>query len=472
MRKSIISICLIICILYGITKNVYALDGWIEENGETYYLINDIKVTGPKTIDKNKYLFNEEGIMQTGFVRDEETKKIYFYSRVNGALKTGWQNASEGKWYQSSEGEVLTGKQTINNNKYYFNDEGIMQTGFIRDNETKKIYFYSRVNGALKTGWQNASEGKWYQNSEGEVLTGSQTIDKNKYYFNEEGIMQTGFLRDEETNRMYFYSRVNGALKTGWQNASEGIWYQNAEGIVNEENGLLIIGEKEYFFKNGFAQTGIVKIDDKEYYFNKNTYNKEYGIYNEKYRKYYLNEETGELQRVQTVPKYFSQKDSRWADIRIGNARFGSTGCVPTSLAMAFTSIKQKEILPIDIGYYLYNNTDQFNKNYKGASGKAIIYASQHYGITYKNIYTKEQLIEELEKGNIIYASMQNGKFATPYWNHAILIYDYSNDKVRTIASDPLNSNNNGWVDIDLIWNQKNTDPDDLTGGSALYSLS
>ena len=143
-----------------------------------------------------------------------------------------------------------------------------------------------------------------------------------------------------------------------------------------------------------------------------------------------------------------------------------------TALNLASLSAIKEEILPIDIGYYLYNNTDQFNKNYKGASGKAIIYASQHYGITYKNIYTKEQLIEELEKGNIIYASMQNGKFATPYWNHAILIYDYSNDKVRTIASDPLNSNNNGWVDIDLIWNQKNTDPDDLTGGSALYSLS
>ena len=44
MRKSIISICLIICILYSITKNVYALDGWIEENGETYYLINLKKI--------------------------------------------------------------------------------------------------------------------------------------------------------------------------------------------------------------------------------------------------------------------------------------------------------------------------------------------------------------------------------------------------------------------------------------------
>ena len=69
---------------------------------------------------------------------------------------------------------------------------------------------------------------------------------------------------------------------------------------------------------------------------------------------------------------------------------------------------------------------------------------------------------------------MQNGKFARTNWNHAIIIYDYdeSNGKVKTIASDPLDIYNNGWVDVDLIWNEKNTDPDDLTGGSALYSLT
>ena len=141
---------------------------------------------------------------------------------------------------------------------------------------------------------------------------------------------------------------------------------------------------------------------------------------------------------------------------------------------MAFSSIKEREILPIEIGYYLYENTDQFNRRYVGASGMAIIYASNKYGVNYKNIYTKESLKNELDKGNIVYGTMQNGKFARPNWNHAIIIYDYdeSNGKVKTIASDPLDIYNNGWVDVDLIWNEKNTDPDDLTGGSALYSLT
>ena len=43
---------------------------------------------------------------------------------------------------------------------------------------------------------------------------------------------------------------------------------------------------------------------------------------------------------------------------------------------------------------------------------------------------------------------------------------------IAQVESDPLDIYNNGWVDVDLIWNEKNTDPDDLTGGSALYSLT
>ena len=440
--------------------------GWQNASeGKWYQNENGEVVTGHQIIDGNKYLFDEKGIMQTGFIALNE--KLYFYSRVNGALKTGWQNASEGKWYQNENGEVVTGHQIIDGRKYYFNEKGIMQTGFIPLNE--KLYFYSRVDGALKTGWQIASEGKWYQNKNGEVVKGLQEIDREKYYFNENGILKNGFIRIDD--KLYFFSRVNNKLKTGWQKAKEGIWYQNKDGVVNETEGLVTINNKEYYFQDIYAKIGVVNIDNKNYYFNEETYNKEYGIYETKYRKYYLDENTGELERIQTKPIYYNQKDSRWSNIKLGLSYFGTTGCVPTSLAMAYTSIQEREILPIEIGRYLYNNTDQYNRIYKGASGKAIIYASNHYGINYKNIYTKEELIEELEKGRIVYGTMQNGKFATPRWNHAILVYDYSNDKVRTIASDPLNINNNGWVDIDLVWNEKNTDPDDLTGGSAFYSL-
>ncbi len=174
MKKYVIFILNVI-VLFSIT-NVYAEEavteiktvedkvGWVTENGNTYYYENNQKVSGFKTIDN----------------------KLYFFSRVNYALKKGWQNAKEGKWYQNSNGEVVKGLQTIDKNKYYFNDNGIMQTGFITLNN--KLYFFSRVNGALKTGWQNASEGYWYQNSAGEVVKGLQTIGGKKYYFNEKGI--------------------------------------------------------------------------------------------------------------------------------------------------------------------------------------------------------------------------------------------------------------------------------------------
>ena len=252
MKKYVIFVLNVI-VLFSIT-NVYAEEavteiktvedkvGWVTENGNTYYYENNQKVSGFKTIDN----------------------KLYFFSRVNYALKKGWQNAKEGKWYQNSNGEVVKGLQTIDKNKYYFNDNGIMQRGF--QEIGGKLYFFSRVNGILKTGWQNASEGYWYQNSAGEVVKGLQTIGGKKYYFNEKGIEVRGF--QEIGGKLYFFSRVNGVLKTGWQNASEGYWYQNSTGEVVK--GLQTIGGKKYYFNNnGIMQKGFVTIDGKRYFFSR-----------------------------------------------------------------------------------------------------------------------------------------------------------------------------------------------------------
>ena len=113
MKKYVIFVLNVI-VLFSIT-NVYAEEavteiktvedkvGWVTENGNTYYYENNQKVSGFKTIDN----------------------KLYFFSRVNYALKKGWQNAKEGKWYQNSNGEVVKGLQTIDKNKYYFDDNGI-----------------------------------------------------------------------------------------------------------------------------------------------------------------------------------------------------------------------------------------------------------------------------------------------------------------------------------------------------------
>ncbi len=446
--------------------------GWQDDGTHKFYLdekTGKLQKNGLFEYNKKKYYANEEGYIQGGPI--EIDGNIYFFSRakeIYGQMKYGWQD------------EVLQkgGLFEYKNKKYYANEEGYIQGGPIEIDGN--IYFFSRakeIYGQMKYGWQDDGVHKFYLDDQTGILQkdGFFEYNEKKYYANAEGYIQSGFIRID--GKLYFFSRENrkyGQLKYGWQKGSEGIWYQDEEGIVNEEEGLVVIKDKEYYFKGRYAQIGIVEIDGKRYYFNTSKYNKEYGEHTTKYVKYYLDGTTGEIKRIQRIPIYYNQKDDRWRYIKIGNATFGSSGCVPTSLAMAFSSIKEREILPIEIGYYLYENTDQFNRRYVGASGMAIIYASNKYGVNYKNIYTKESLKNELDKGNIVYGTMQNGKFARPNWNHAIIIYDYdeSNGKVKTIASDPLDIYNNGWVDVDLIWNEKNTDPDDLTGGSALYSLT
>ena len=422
-------------------------------------------LTGVQNIGGDIYLFNENGFMYKGF--KEIGGKLYFYSRANGKLKHGWQNAQEGNWYQNETGEVVRGIQTIGNDKYYFNINGILENGFKEIDG--KLYFFSRANGKLKRGWQNAKEGTWYQNASGEVVKGLQTIDNDKYYFNANGILENGF--KEIDGKLYFFSRANGKLKYGWQNAQEGTWYQRDDGTVVTGNGLITINNKEYFLKDNFVQKGMISIDNKLYYFDETTYEKRYGTVSTRFRDYILDNETGELKRVQYIPYYYSQKDSAWVNKKYGFSTIGKTGCSPTSMSMAFTSILNRLVLPTEVANFLYSETDQYNKRLAGTSGMGIIYAANRFGVKYNAINTKEELIDELKSGKIVYAAMGNGKFASLKWNHAIVIHSYNESNNSTIASDPLNTLNNGMVNVNTIWNEKSTDPDDLTGGAALYSL-
>ena len=165
------------------------------------------------------------------------------------------------------------------------------------------------------------------------------------------------------------------------------------------------------------------------------------------------------------------QNDGRWVNTKYGLGSMGRTGCSPTAMAMAYTSILQREVLPTEVAEYLYNKTDQFNKKLKGTSGMGIIYASDHFGVKWKGIGTKEKFIEALKSGKIVYASMQKGKYATPSYNHSILLVNYNESTNQTYAFDPLKKDNNGWNSINQIWNEQCMDPDDRLGGFAFYSL-
>ena len=349
MKKKLLLIISIISVLF-IYTNVYAEDGWVTENGNTYYYENNEKVSGFKeidgklyffsrndyslkkgwlaaygekwyqnengevlrgiqTINNNTYYFNNEGFLRNGFITVDG--KIYFFSRNDNTLKKGWLAAYGKRWYQNENGELVTGIQTIDNEKYYFDEEGFLSGGFVKEEE--KIYFFSRNDFTLKHGWVAAYGKRWYQNENGELVTGIQTIDNVKYYFNEEGFLSGGFVKDD--GKIYFFSRNDYSLKKGWQAAYGERWYQNNEGEL--VTGIQTIGKDKYYFnEEGFLRNGFITIDGNIYFFSRldNTLKKGWqasdattiwyqddngilikGHHNIDGREYFFNEETGLL---------------------------------------------------------------------------------------------------------------------------------------------------------------------------------
>ena len=360
-------------------------------------------------------------IVYKGFYETSDGKK--YYDEITGEEKHYFFKVGQHDYYSNEDGIIQIGDQKINGFNYYFLEDGKMFKGFRKIGND--LYYYGNGSGQLKYGFSYIGNDTYYSDNTGKVLTGDQTIDGYKYYFQEDGKMFKGFKELSDGNREY-YNENDGKLNYGWVIISNDLYYSNELGVI---------------------VTGKVKIDSIEYNFSTD----------------------GKLEKNQTTPTYYMQTDSRWAKIRFGGKLFKSTGCAPTSMAMAFTGILNKTILPIDVGNYLYYNTNEYNHYTVGSSGLAIVYASNNYGVKYTPIKTKEELKIALLKGNIVFAAMGNGKFATEKWNHAIVLHQYSNN--MAYAFDPLKVENNGWVSIDQLWNEQSIDPDDSRGGSNFYEL-
>ena len=435
MKKKVF--ILLVLIISFISINVYAEDGWATENGEIYYYENGEKVTGWKTIDG----------------------ETYFFGLTTNKLLHGWQYWN-GKFYLDEEGKVTQGWNEIDGEKYYVVDNYMVNEFQNIDGET---YFLGLTTYKLIHGWQYWN-GKFYLDEEGKVTQGWNEIDGEKYYVVDNYMVNKFQEIDGET---YFFGLTTYKLLHGWQ-------YWNGYFYCDEETGIVPKGwftknENKYYFQDNYAVTGINEIEEKNYYFTNEGVLIEKTT-SDKYKTIVI-DENGEFVKIQYTPTYYNQKDSRWVNIKYGLSTIGSTGCTPTSIAMTFTSYLEKEITPIDVAYYLYHYTDQYNKRLKGTSGMGIIYAANNYKIQYRGIDSEEQLIEELKNGKIVIASMQDGTFATSRWNHSIVVFDYDEENNTTFVYDPLNINNNKWHEVSIIWDEQNQDPDDRTGGSALYAF-
>ena len=174
-------------------------------------------------------------------------------------------------------------------------------------------------------------------------------------------------------------------------------------------------------------------------------------------------------QKVNPQTTYYSQRDPRWAGKWYGVSNVDQSGCVPTSLAMTFTDILGRTILPTTVADYLYNNTDSFNKGEAGTDSDGIVAATRNWGLNSQLVNGASGIAEALMAGKHVLAAVGNSQFTSDPYTHELVLHGYDNG--RTYVRDPYNSGNNGWYSINYLHSIKSKDPMDNKLGAPFFSI-
>lgn len=115
-----------------------------------------------------------------------------------------------------------------------------------------------------------------------------------------------------------------------------------------------------------------------------------------------------------------------------------ATGCVPTTLAMVISGITGTEVLPTTVADYLYNHTNEFNKDGFGTSSRGIVRAAQHWDLTTETLFTASAVKEVLSQGHHVLGAVGTSIFAHYPVTHELVLKGYDNGK--TYVRDPYNA--------------------------------
>ena len=247
--------------------------GWwyeygVDENGTTLFYTDGVyPIDDPKTEDvEEKYYFNKEGYMQTGWIYHTEEGTGYTYDE-NGN-KVEYANNYSYWLYADAKGVIQTGWEQIGGNWYYFNSWGQMYEDGTRGiwegegEDAKEVLYHFSPSGEMTTGWyyhwnEDYGYGSWYYSaSNGAVYTGWQNLGGAWYYFdNNTGAMAERERIYDNENDVWYWFRADGTMVTGWHNYAGsnsiyGNWvYCNADGTAYD--GWLYSGGAWYYLVNG-----------------------------------------------------------------------------------------------------------------------------------------------------------------------------------------------------------------------------
>ena len=267
-------------------------DGYIVRNewqkgadGKYRYLDSSGYIAVSTWID-DEYYVGSDGIMVTdSWLREDCSSETdsgiawYYFDSRGQAVKEGWKKIDDVWYYFDDVGVMQTG--WVDENQYYTNENGQMLTGWQLLDPPEDVSYDEDEEEEYDPFTQADNEGKyWYYfKSNGRKVTpdedsgneyGTVRIDGGYYCMNSDGAMQYGWKNVEGGSSItsYKYFKSDGKMVTGWYSlaAPRGIddssdeihWYYfNSKGVPKaDEDGiptkddLLTINGKTYLFNN------------------------------------------------------------------------------------------------------------------------------------------------------------------------------------------------------------------------------
>lgn len=233
-------------------------NGWKQVGKDWYYLENGKLVTSKmKTIQKKKYLFDENGKMRTDWEEKKESYDgieihytSYYFGSSGAAYVSQWRLVPGNYWkYYDADGNgEQTGWKKINNVWYYF--DKYQHVAVNQDTIIDGKLYHFQLDGSytgkaetLKNGWKKIN-GQWYYFEDGSMVVNSlKNIGGKEYYFDYDGEMS--FLTTEYVDGKEYYFAEDGhrVTKAGW--------YNNGSIYVNQAGEAESVSLSDYLSDNG-----------------------------------------------------------------------------------------------------------------------------------------------------------------------------------------------------------------------------
>jgi hypothetical protein len=150
---------------------------------------------------------------------------------------------------------------------------------------------------------------------------------------------------------------------------------------------------------------------------------------------------------------YYSQLDSRWKDAPYGQqGTIGSSGCGPTSLAMAVSSLTARTIDPAEMASWAYQNGYKCEGN--GSYHSLIPEGATRFGLTvdYAGAKDGQNIVDALASGKLVIAIMTKGHFTKG--GHFIVLRGVTSDGKILVADPASQSRSEQEWDLPIILNE------------------